>query len=205
MALSLVGLVLLTGDVVSGGPLTHADEWLRDAVQPQSAAASPGWTAAAGGLGELGVAVALMAIISAVVAQYSWRLWPIVLAAANFVVAEALVLALKAAVGRPGPGIGADRADYPGYFPSGHTTTAAVCGGTVVFLLMMAGGDPHRINQAATWGRLIGVVLGSATALYAVLGDQHWATDCLAGLLVAVVVLTTSFAVCRAHLAAPES
>ncbi len=200
VAVSLVGIALLTADVLSSGLLTHADSWLRGLVQPWGHA--PFWAEAVGRLGDLGVAAALMAMAGAVLAQVSWRLWPIVLVTVNFVVTEAVVLALKTAVGRPGPGVWVDRVGYPGYFPSGHAATSAVCVGTVVFLLMTVQADAGRTERAPTVAMRLGLGVGVVVGIGAVLADQHWVTDGIGGLLVAALVLTVSLAISRNFLSA---
>ncbi len=198
----LVGCVLLltlvTADVVAGGLLTHLDGRVRDAVQPRSTAI-PVWMDALGAFGDLGVAAAVMAIAGLVAAHVRWQLWPVVLAAGNFLTVEAVVYVVKLAVGRPGPGVLADPIDYPGYFPSGHTATAAVSAATVVFLgLAMRWGDA-QLDRAATAALVAGSVVGLVAAVRTVLGDFHWASDALGGLALAAIVLIVGFGLARAH------
>lgn len=196
-----------TADVVTGGPLSHLDGQIRAAVQPR-ATATQAWLGFPGDMGDLGFAAAALAIAGLVCAHAFWRLWPLGLAVGNFVAAEVAVLVLKTAVGRPGPGMWADRTDYPGYFPSGHTTTAAVATGTVVFLAIVGWSRGARLDQAAWIGLGCGLAMGLLAAVRAVLGDFHWATDGLAGLALATVVMVAGFAVVRTHLesdATPEA
>jgi len=198
LAVSSVAMALITADVVSGGPLTYLDAHIRAGVQPRLPA-TPAWMGPAGALGEIGVAAALMAIVGLIAAQVRWRFWPLLLAAGNLVVVEILVYVVKVAVGRPGPGIYADRAGYPGYFPSGHTATAAVATSTVVFLVLASRWGTAQLDRASTAALVGGLLVGIVAAVKTVLGDSHWATDGLGGLATAAIVLTLGFAAARAQ------
>lgn len=197
LAISVLVFALITADVVVGGFLSSLDTDLRDVVQPRPADA-PSCMSVVAALGDIGVAAAFLGIAGLVAAHARWRLWPLLLAVGNFVAVEALVYAAKAAVGRPGPGVLADTTGYPGYFPSGHSATAAVSTGTVVFLLLVSGWAGVQMARASTAAVAAGVLVGGVTAVRAVLGDFHWATDGLAGLALAALVLTTGFALVRA-------
>lgn len=194
----LVCLVLLSADVLTGGLLNHVDHGVRDAVQQRSPH-PPAWLGPPSNLGEIGTATAFMLVSALVTAQVIWRAWPVVLALANLAVVEAAVLLLKTAIGRPGPGTRASLDGYPGYFPSGHTATSAVCAGTVMFLLCTCWGSVRWLGTASTAGQLAALAAGVVSAVDAVLGDFHWLTDAVAGLIVASVVLTLGFAAARAH------
>jgi len=115
-----------------------------------------------------------------------------------------VILLLKVAVGREGPGAQAERVGYPGYYPSGHTATSAVCAATVLFLLLCARHARERVDRAATVSLVVGLVVGATGAWRAVLGDFHWISDGLGGLLVAYVVLVLAFATIRTYLTRPD-
>jgi PAP2 superfamily len=189
----------ITADVLTGGPLSHLDAQIRAGVQARLPV-TPTWLGAVGRLGDVGVAAAVVAIAALICAQARWRLWPVVLAAANLAVTEGAVLLFKATVGRAGPGEEVDRTGYPGYFPSGHTTTAAVATGTVVFLVLVGRSSGTRLVPAGRVALVCGLVMGLLAAVYAVLGDFHWASDCFGGLALATVVLVLGFAVTRTYL-----
>jgi membrane-associated phospholipid phosphatase len=194
----LVCLALLSADVLTGGVLDHLDHVVRNAVQQRSPQ-TPAWLGPPGNLGEIGVATALMLAAALVTARVVRRAWPVVLAIANLAAVETVVLLLKTAIGRPGPGSRARLDGYPGYFPSGHTATSAVCAGTVAFLLVTAWGSGRRLSAASPAGQLAGLVAGVLSAVDALLGDFHWLTDAVGGLLVSSVVLTLGFAAARTH------
>lgn len=109
---------------------------------------------------------------------------PLLAGAAAFAVLPAVVLPLKSAQARPGPkGPLAD--DYAGFFPSGHSTTAAVAYGAAVLLLLplLRSRAARRLLVAAAGA----VVAGAGAGL--VWREYHWPLDVLAGWCVAGVLL----------------
>jgi membrane-associated phospholipid phosphatase len=191
-------LAFATADVLTGGPLARLDGHIRAAVNPGPHSV-PAWLELVGALGDIGPAVALVAVAGLTCAQALWRLWPLALAFGNLATAEVAVLVVKAAVSRSGPASVADQTGYPGYFPSGHTTTAAVASGTVVFLAIAGWTRGARLPDAGWAGLGCGLALGSLTAIGAVLGNFHWASDGLGGLALATIVLVAGFALVRPY------
>jgi undecaprenyl-diphosphatase len=194
---SLVALALLTADVVVGGLATHLDGQVRDAIQPHADSA-PWWLSAIAELGDLRYAVPIVGTGALVVSQYAWRMWPAAFSVGAFTAVELAVLALKAAVGRPGPGGWQDRDGYPGYFPSGHTATATAVVAIALFVGAQLG--PVRRPRAAEACLAAGAAVGSVAGLRAVLGDTHWASDVVGGLLVSALILVPAMAWCRGFL-----
>lgn len=109
---------------------------------------------------------------------------PLLAAVAAFAVLPAVVMPLKSAQARPGPkGPLAD--DYAGFFPSGHSATAAVAYGAAVLLLLpLLRSRAARLLLVAAAGL---VVLGVGAGL--VWREYHWPLDVLAGWCVAGVLL----------------
>ncbi len=198
----VAGLVVAftMADVLTGGPLTHVDGQIRAAVQPRPPPTAF-WLTVAGAAGDVGFAAAALAIVALVTAHATWRIWPLVLAMGNLAAAESAVLVLKALAARPGPGESAGDAGYPGFFPSGHTTTAAVATGTVMFLGRVGWSRSAPLMQASWLALGSGLAMGSLAGVQAVLGDFHWASDCLGGLALAALVMVPGFAVARSHVA----
>ncbi len=192
-------LALVSADVVSGGLLSHVDSVVRDWIQPRASNA-PAWMGMPGDLGEVGIAAGLLVAACLVTAQVTWRAWPLALGAGNLVAVELAVLVLKGLIGRPGPSTEPDRPGYPGYFPSGHTATSAVCAGTVVFLVL-TWGSTHRLSQASLAGQGAGLAVGAVSGAQAALEDHHWISDGIGGLLLASIVLTLGFAAARRYVA----
>jgi undecaprenyl-diphosphatase len=142
---------------------------------------------------------------AAVSCQVTWRLWPAGFAVVTFGVAEVLVVVVKAIVGRPGPGVWADRDGYPGYFPSGHAATAMVATGIVVFLAMVVPRGSRRRGQASLASLVAGLVVGSAAGAYAIVGDYHWTSDVVGSIALTAPVLVVAGAVVRTRIYAAES
>lgn len=97
-------------------------------------------------------------------------------------VLAASVLAGKALLDRPGPP-GSPPHHLLGYYPSGHTTTAAVCVGV---LALLAGRRRPSLRvpllaAAALWTVIVGAAL--------VIHRYHWPSDVVAGLLLGGLIL----------------
>jgi undecaprenyl-diphosphatase len=196
---ALVVLAALTVDVVVGGPFTHLDREIRAAIQPRPDSA-PWLLSAIAELGDLRFAVPIVGAGALVASQYAWRPWPAGFAVATFAAVELAVYALKAAVGRPGPGIWADREGYPGYFPSGHAATATAV--VAIALFVLRGLGLIRLPRTAALESCVaaGAAVGALAGLRAVLGDTHFATDVLGGIALSVAVLMIAMGICRAML-----
>jgi membrane-associated phospholipid phosphatase len=196
--------VLVTADVVMGGPLTHLDRWVYDTLAAHGVR-EPGILAPLGWLGNVGVGVACGVAVGVVMSQQRWRWWPAVYAVAAIAATELLVLIAKTLVGRAGPGPWATRPGYPGYYPSGHTATAMVLVGVVVHLVLASRSTPGLRARAVTVSVWAGLVAGIGAGLFAVIGGYHWLTDVVAALPVGVGVLVVAGAVVRHRVDAPQS
>ncbi len=192
-----VAFAFLAADVATGGLLDHFDHVVREQIQPR-APVTPWWMGLPGDVGEAGIAAGLVVAAALVTSQVLWRGWPMLLALGNLVAVEVMTLLVKTAIGRPGPGEVVGTEGYPGFFPSGHASTSAVCVGTVVFLVA-TWGRPRRLDIAAWAGQLGGLGVGAVSALRSMLEDFHWLTDGVGGLLVASVTMTLGFAAARRY------
>jgi membrane-associated phospholipid phosphatase len=183
--------------VVSGGPLTAFDAILRDRVQGDPASA-PLWLQLPSDLGGIGVGSAVILVVALTTGQKIWRFWPVIFAVATLAVLELLVYVSKSLIARPGPGERTDLSSYPGYFPSGHAATSAVATGVVIFLAFVWT-STRRLDTASLAGQVGAAVMGLLAVLRAVVEDFHWLTDGIAGVLLASIVLTLSFAAARRY------
>jgi undecaprenyl-diphosphatase len=200
IALSALGLLaLVTADVVVGGYLTHLDGQVRDLLVPTTASV-PTWLATIGAIGDVGVASPIALAAAIVACQRAWRLWPAILATSTLAAVELAVLALKWAVGRPGPGVWADRTGYPGYFPSGHAATTATLGAVVVFLAVRSGAAPRAPRNLPELCLGCGLALGLLGGTCALLADTHWATDVIGGVLLAAAITLPALSWCGQYL-----
>jgi undecaprenyl-diphosphatase len=144
------------------------------------------------GLGDLRFAVPIVGAGALIASQFAWRVWPATFAVGAFAAVELAVFILKAAVGRPGPGVWQDREGYPGYFPSGHAATATAVIAIALFVVGRLGliRRPVSVEACVAAGGAVGALAG----LRAVLGDTHWASDVVGGVLLAALVLVPAMA-----------
>ncbi|WP_308401667.1 phosphatase PAP2 family protein [Streptomyces roseoverticillatus] len=138
-ALCALLFVLISWQIAARGPLRALDEDLGRSV---SASSAPGGSAQF--LADLGNAsVAVPVLIAAMVAsvllrrRHRPRPWlPSVWAALAMAAVPAVIVPVKAWIGRTGPPAMAASGVHDGFFPSGHTATAAVAYGAALLLLM---------------------------------------------------------------------
>lgn len=200
---SVTVLALLTWQVSTGGGVVGVDERLYGQV---GVVASP-WVTVLADLGSPELSGVVVGVAAIHQAFFSGRWWPVILAAGNGLAAAAAVLALKVVTARTGPGVPV-LDGYPGYFPSGHTVSAAVCFGTAGYIVVTSTrlrGPRRRAASppldASEVGVVAGLAVGLAVGTATVLLGTHWASDVAAGLALAVVVLVVGFATVRRHLA----
>jgi membrane-associated phospholipid phosphatase len=184
-------LVVLTVNVLAGGPLVGADQRIRAAVQARATAPawrwlSDGWHAPAQLLVDLGnyqVAVPVLAACALIAAARRRTLRPLLAAFAGVVLLLVTVTAAKIAIARAGPGLTTLGSGGLGVFPSGHTTTATVCLGLAVLLLFPR---PARAARAAVAAVAVVCLLVGAALVWR---DYHWFTDVVAGWALAVLII----------------
>ncbi|MFH8611808.1 phosphatase PAP2 family protein [Streptomyces sp. NPDC018029] len=198
---------LLTWPVAAGGPLRRADERAGRALADSH---FPG--RAAEFLADLGNVTVAVPVLLAVLAYTAWRgrragtfRWWLSAAAAAVTMAAvpALVAPLKAVIDRPGPP-GTD--GHGGYFPSGHTATAAVAYGAAVLLLLPLLRGAYGRRELVIGCVLLNVGVGFGL----VRRGYHWPLDvvaswCLSALLLQVMVLVISRSTRRSPVRAPSS
>ncbi|WP_250399794.1 phosphatase PAP2 family protein [Streptomyces cellostaticus] len=198
LGLFLLLLVLLfaviTWQVVAGGPLTGVDERLSQALVHPDRFSS--------GLSDLGNVEVALPVLLLVAGYVAWRgraagtdLWWLrpAVAAALMALVPAIVVPLKEWTARPGtpvvpPGTG--------YYPSGHTATAAIAYGSATLLLLPWLRTPAARRVLA--GGCAVLVLGVSYGL--VRRGWHWPLDVVASWCLSTVLLTTLFLVPRAVL-----
>jgi undecaprenyl-diphosphatase len=202
IALSLAAVVLLTWQVTTGGPVVRLDHRVYAALGADSTPLVNGLT----DLGSVPVCAVLLTVAAVDIAMSLRRWWPVLLAAGNSLAMTVVVLGLKAAVGRTGPGLSALNG-YPGYFPSGHTATAAVCLGTASYIVVTARrqrrrqrAEPGVRGDASGLATLAGLALAVLVGSMTVVSGNHWVSDVVAGLAVSAIVLIVGFATMRPRL-----
>ncbi|MEV5675478.1 phosphatase PAP2 family protein [Streptomyces sp. NPDC052164] len=172
----LVLFALITWQVVADGPLLGPDERIGRAL------AGRGPTRIADLLSDLGnMQVALPVLACAIICALlrGARREPLY-AALTMAAVPALIVPLKLWTDRQGP-----LTEATGYYPSGHTATAAVAYGAAALLLA-----PYLRRS---WMMLVAaVLLTAATSIGLVLRGYHWPLDvvaswCLSGVLLMVL------------------
>ncbi|WP_190039190.1 phosphatase PAP2 family protein [Streptomyces fructofermentans] len=181
----LLLFALLTWQAAVDTPLRRADERLAGTVAdsrlPERAAEL---------LADLGNITVAVPVLLAVAAHVAWRArraalprwWLPPLAAVGALAAvPALVVPLKIVIGRTGPpGMGGD-----GYYPSGHTATAAVGYGAACLLLL-----PWLRSRYLRRELVIGwAVLAGAVGFGLVRRGYHWPLDVAGSWVLSLIVL----------------
>jgi membrane-associated phospholipid phosphatase len=176
---------LVTWQVAVGGPLSRADERLSGAMANGSV---PDRVAEL--LADLGGFTVAVPVLAAAAVYAAWRArgagvprwWlPSLAAAALMAVVPALILPLKALIGRPGPPV---TGPATGLYPSGHTATAAVAYGAATLLLL-----PWLRSAYARRELVIACFVVNAAVGYGLVRrGYHWPLDvvgswCLCGML----------------------
>ncbi|GHI04512.1 hypothetical protein AQI88_37135 [Streptomyces cellostaticus] len=187
-------LALITWQVVVHGPLLGLDARLsRTLVHPDR------FSELLSDLGNVQIAVPVLVVA---LAHSAWRgratgtdrWWlPPAAAAVLMALVPAIVVPLKDWTARPGTPVMPPAVGY-GYFPSGHTATAAIAYGSATLLLL-----PWLRSPAARRvlvGVCAGLVLGVSYGL--VRRGWHWPLDVMASWCLCTVLLTTlSFVLSR--------
>ncbi|MEG8280518.1 phosphatase PAP2 family protein [Streptomyces sp. AHA2] len=173
---------LITWQVVSGGPLVGLDEDVsRALVHPDRL------SEVLADLGNVQVALPVLAAALGCVALRTrgGRRWlPVAAATLLMALVPALIVPLKELTDRPGtpavpPGTG--------YYPSGHTATAAVAYGSAALLLLPRLVSP--LARRALTGICAALVLGASYGL--VRRGYHWPLDVVASWCLCAVLLSS--------------
>jgi membrane-associated phospholipid phosphatase len=187
---ALAVFILITVDVLAGGPLTHLDravsDWARSTGLP-----APGWRTT--GQMELDQAVnfgdrEVVGLIVLVAISYlcvrARTIVPLVRLGLLSVVASAIVLGLKFGIGRHAPS-GVHGPEALRSYPSGHTATAVVLWG--LLWAVVAEYPDFALSRPVAW--LLSWAGPVAVMVGMVLRDYHWLTDLVGAAALSVVLL----------------
>ncbi|MEU6195353.1 phosphatase PAP2 family protein [Streptomyces sp. NPDC047061] len=188
--LGLLGLpallfALITWQVVAHGPLLRLDSRLSSAlVHPDR------FSELLSDLGNVQVAVPVLVLVIAYVARRGRatgtdRWWlPPAAAAVLMALVPVVIVPLKDWTARPGTPVVPPAV---GYFPSGHTATAAIAYGSATLLLLpwLASATARRTAVAGCAALVLGVSYGLVRRGY------HWPLDVVASWCLATVLLTS--------------
>ncbi|MFD9464242.1 phosphatase PAP2 family protein [Streptomyces sp. NPDC060027] len=175
--------VLITWQVVADGPLLGLDARLSGAlVHPDR------FSELLADLGNIQVAVPVLALT---LGHVAWRRrtdgldrWWLPPAAAAVLMAllPALIVPLKELVARPGPPV---MGPGTGFYPSGHTATAAIAYGAAALLLLPLLGTAGARRAVLT----VCVTLNACVAFGLVRRGYHWPLDVVASWCLCAVLL----------------
>ncbi|MGW1159657.1 phosphatase PAP2 family protein [Streptomyces sp. NPDC002519] len=182
-AVSGLLFLLITWQVVTHGPLARADQRIgRDAVDPDQV------SGLLADLGNIAVAVPVLVLALGWAARrarragaHRWWL-PAVAAAGLMAVLPALIVPLKDLIARPGPPV---MGPATGFYPSGHTATAALAYGAAALVLW-----PWLTTAVARRGLLaLCAALNLGAAFGLVRHGYHWPLDVLGSWCLCAVLL----------------
>lgn len=187
---ALTVFVLITVDVLVGGPLTHLDravsDWTRSTGLPSPGWKQPGQEQAdqAVNFGDREVVGLIVLVAITYLSVRARTVVPLVRLAGLAVVASGIVLALKYGIGRHAPS-GVHGPEAFRSYPSGHTATAVILWG-LLFAVVAEYPDfsvSRPVAWLLSWAGPVAVMVGM------VLRDYHWVTDLLGAASLSVVLL----------------
>jgi membrane-associated phospholipid phosphatase len=187
---ALAVFVLITVDVLVGGPLTHLDrvvsDWARSTGLP-----GPGWQARgqkeadmAINFGDREVAGLIVLVTVAYLSIRARTVVPLLRLAGLAAVTSGVVLALKYGIGRHAPP-GVHGPEVFRSYPSGHTATAVIVWGLLYAIVSEYPGFAvaRPVAWLLSWAGPLAVMVGMT------LRDDHWMTDLLGAAALCVVLL----------------
>lgn len=187
---ALAVFVLITVDVLAGGPLTHLDravsDWARSTGLPGSGWKKPGQKQAdqAVNFGDRQVVGLIVLLAIGYLSVRARTIVPLVRLVTLSVVASAVVLALKYGIGRHAPS-GVHGPEAFRSYPSGHTATAVILWG--LLYAVVAEYPDYALSRPVAW--LLSWAAPVAVMVGMVLRDYHWVTDLLGAASLCVVLL----------------
>ncbi len=187
---ALAVFILITVDVVVGGPLTHLDhaisDWARSTGLPGKGWKRPGQMQADQlvNFGDREVVGVIVLISIGWICVRARTLMPLLRLGVLSAVSAAVVLSFKFGLGRTAPsGIHGPEAFRA--YPSGHTATAVILWG-VLYAIVAEYPDYAVARPVAwflSWFGPLAVVVGMT------LRDYHWMTDLIGAIALCVVLL----------------
>jgi membrane-associated phospholipid phosphatase len=187
---ALVVFVLITVDVLVGGPLSHLDtavsDWARSTGLPGPSWQRPGRSEADQlvNFGDREVVGVIVLVAVGWICLRARTLAPLVRLVALAAVATSVVLALKYGVGQHAPS-GVHGSEAFRSYPSGHTATAVILWGTLYSVV--AEYPQYAVSRQVAW--LLSWLGPLMVMVGMVLRDYHWVTDLVAAVALCTVLL----------------
>ncbi|WP_406472902.1 phosphatase PAP2 family protein [Streptomyces sp. NBC_01615] len=174
---------LITWQVAAHGPLARVDERLSGSIVRPSR-----FYELLADLGNITVAVPVLAVVLVYVAVRAHRAgtdrwWLPSLAAAVLMAAvPAVIVPLKELIARPGPPV---MGPGTGFYPSGHTATAAIAYGAAALLLLPWLRTPYARRELV----IVCLALNTLVAFGLIRCGFHWPLDVVASWCLSVILL----------------
>jgi membrane-associated phospholipid phosphatase len=187
---ALAVFVVVTADVLAGGPLTRLDHrvsaWAGSTGLPAARPAELRARVADGlvSLGDRRVVGVVVLVAILWICVRARTIVPLVRLGLLSVVASAIVLALKFGIGRHAPS-GVHGPEAFRSYPSGHTATAVILWG--LLYAVVAEHPDHAVSRPVAW--LLSWAAPVAVMIGMSLRDYHWVTDLLGAASLCVVLL----------------
>jgi membrane-associated phospholipid phosphatase len=187
---ALLVFVLVTVDVLVGGPLTHLDgtvsAWARSTGLPGNGWTWPGQEQVDQlvNLGDRELVGIIVLIAIGWVCVRARTVLPLVRLAALAAVAASIVLALKYGIGRHAPS-GVHGPEAFRSYPSGHTATAVILWGALCSVV--AEHQDQAVSRQVAW--LLSWLAPLLVMVGMVLRDYHWVTDLVGAAALCTVLL----------------
>ena len=194
-ALSFVGFLLVTQQVVTNGPLITFDSNIAQAKRPHVTHWIDFLFRKIDNLG-LRWLTATVLIIAALLISRQFRSWrPLNLAVLSLLGLNLVVGVAKLAIGRTKPRLNIDLIHAGGLsYPSGHASNALLSWGLLAYLI-------YRYTHGETFhGRLLAVGVGAITlgvCAVSLFRLTHWFSDLLGGLFIGGSLLVLIIAIDR--------
>jgi membrane-associated phospholipid phosphatase len=187
---ALAVFVLITVDVLAGGPLTHLDHavssWARSTGIPGEGWTRP-WQFEADQLvnfGDREVAGLIVVVAIGWICLRARTVAPLVRLAVLAAAAGGVVLSLKYGIGRTAPS-GVHGPEAFRSYPSGHTATAVILWGALYSVVS----DYPQYAVSRSVARLLSWLGPLLVVVGMVLRDYHWLTDLVAAAALCTVLL----------------
>jgi membrane-associated phospholipid phosphatase len=187
---ALVIFLLVTVDVLAGGPLTRLDhtvsDWARSTGIP-----GPGWTRRwqwqadqMVNFGDREVVGIIVLIAAGWICLRARTVAPLVRIGVLALAAASVVLALKYGIGRHAPS-GVHGPEAFRSYPSGHTATAVILWGGLY--AVVSDHPRYAVSRSVAW--LLSWLAPVLVMIGMVLRDYHWATDLVGAAALCTVLL----------------
>jgi membrane-associated phospholipid phosphatase len=187
---ALIVFVLVTVDLMVGGPLTHLDAtvsaWARSTGLPGNGWTRPGQEQADQlvNLGDREVVGIIVLITVGWICIRARTMLPLVRLAVLAGVAASILLALKYGIGRQAPS-GVHGPEALRSYPSGHTATAVILWGALYSVV--AEHQDQAVSRQVAW--LLSWLAPVLVMVGMVLRDYHWVTDLVGAAALCTVLL----------------